>query len=93
MTTPGPRPSGAVVSAARVLLDALRWQPNVSPDVRDAMSMLGRALDRHDTANPALRRAAGELPCFDCGRRENEHVDGRCSGYRAGAGRVDQVEG
>ncbi|MEU8334831.1 hypothetical protein [Micromonospora tulbaghiae] len=48
-----------VVSAARVLLDALRWQPNVSPDVREAVSMLCRALDRHDAADPALRRAAG----------------------------------
>ncbi len=46
MTGPAAVP---VVSAARVLLDALRWQPNPTPDVRDAMSMLGRAIDRYDT--------------------------------------------
>jgi hypothetical protein len=29
--------------------------------------------------------AGREVPCYDCGRREADHVDGHCGQYRASA--------
>lgn len=43
-----------------------------------------RALDAVEW--PELPVSAGrEVPCYDCGRREADHVDGRCGQYRASA--------
>ncbi|WP_341719964.1 hypothetical protein QQG74_09760 [Micromonospora sp. FIMYZ51] len=44
-----------VVSAARVLLDALRWQPGQTPDVVDARTRVEQVIDRHDRAQPPAK--------------------------------------
>ncbi|GGM26942.1 hypothetical protein GCM10011608_09680 [Micromonospora sonchi] len=44
-----------VVSAARVLLNALLYQPGQTSDVVEASEVLGKVVDRHDRSQPPVK--------------------------------------